>query len=473
MKIPCGQRRKKARLLSPVPGPAVRARHSMPARRLPLAYMFAALGMIAVSAPSQASEWVLDQNGCKLWNPNPLPGETITWSGACEDGYAEGDGVAQWFVDGVPGSSYTGSTRAGKSHGRGFSKYRNGNSYEGDFVDGKADGKGVFIWADGARYEGDYVGGVRTGKGVYTWTNGDRYEGDYVGGERTGKGVYTWTNGDRYEGDYVNGEKTGKGVFTWADGERYEGGFVNDVRSGTGVYTWADGTYFEGEYVNGKRHDGRQFDSDGQLIASYSGGRRTEHTANKSSSSSEFLSVLGAVAQGLAVAAGNRNAAGLSGYGSAPIGSTAGSFDRAGGTARPPAASNAGGTAQRIVQPGRDASSCLKPIEVVKGGLTYLELENRCNAPVVLSHCLIADSKRGPVLPTNDCARNHGSFNVSVAAGGTGRITYKDTKTGEVRYAFGGCYAPAVMENIRFEPATQSMRFSCVIDVTPAQRGVR
>ena len=44
--------------------------------------------------------WIADSHGCKVANTFPRPGETITWSGKCKEGFADGDGVLQWFLDG-------------------------------------------------------------------------------------------------------------------------------------------------------------------------------------------------------------------------------------------------------------------------------------------------------------------------------------------------------------------------------------
>jgi hypothetical protein len=33
------------------------------------------------------------KKGCLVWNPDPKPGEVITWTGACQGGYANGNGV--------------------------------------------------------------------------------------------------------------------------------------------------------------------------------------------------------------------------------------------------------------------------------------------------------------------------------------------------------------------------------------------
>jgi hypothetical protein len=40
---------------------------------------------------SPAGTFVADpNNGCKVWNTHPLPDETVSWSGACVNGLAQG-----------------------------------------------------------------------------------------------------------------------------------------------------------------------------------------------------------------------------------------------------------------------------------------------------------------------------------------------------------------------------------------------
>ena len=38
---------------------------------------------------SVVKNWIYDQNNCLHYNPQPLPNETITWSGKCKNNYAE------------------------------------------------------------------------------------------------------------------------------------------------------------------------------------------------------------------------------------------------------------------------------------------------------------------------------------------------------------------------------------------------
>jgi hypothetical protein len=201
----------------------------MTAGRLAL-LLSASLSMLSQISLAADSIWIADSNGCKIWDADPQPNETVTWSGACRDGYADGNGVLQWIVDGKPGSRH-----------------------EGAFVAGKATGKGVHTYPLGIKIEGEFVDGALLGRVAMTWPDGSRYEGDYVrGGGLTGRGVLTRANGERYEGDFVKGKWSGRGTFTGAQGSRYEGNWLDNKRSGQGSGVYADGTTYEGEWKDDK-----------------------------------------------------------------------------------------------------------------------------------------------------------------------------------------------------------------------------
>jgi hypothetical protein len=107
---------------------------------------------------------------CAVWNPNPQPNESVTWSGACANAMAQGRGTSalRVLIEGEwkKKSEFTGEMKDGKKHGRGFLVWANGNSYEGNFKDGKQHGHGVYVKANGVRYEGDFKNGKRHGRGV-------------------------------------------------------------------------------------------------------------------------------------------------------------------------------------------------------------------------------------------------------------------------------------------------------------------
>ena len=127
---------------------------------------FASTGM---AAQPLRPDWVVDPTTrCRAWNPNPQGNETITWSGACRDGLAEGHGVLQWFHNRRPAARYEGELRGGKENGYG-ALTKPQVRYEGEFRDGKAHGLGHYvapgynltgIWIDGCFREGNRIIGI-------------------------------------------------------------------------------------------------------------------------------------------------------------------------------------------------------------------------------------------------------------------------------------------------------------------------
>jgi len=125
-------------------------------------FLFAALILFAVPALAQNAKPVLikdPRTGCAVWNLYPGPTDSITWSGACAKGLAQGRGTLQWFVDGKP-----------------FVRY------EGEYRDGKENGRGVSSWADNARFEGEYRNGLPNGNGTYRSAKDDIYTGNWING---------------------------------------------------------------------------------------------------------------------------------------------------------------------------------------------------------------------------------------------------------------------------------------------------
>ncbi len=84
-----------------------------------------------------------DQQGCKVANPHPKPGESVEWSGQCLEGYADGQGTLQWFVNGSPGTRYEGTLHGGLIAGHGKLTMPDGASYDGSWLAGKPDGRGI------------------------------------------------------------------------------------------------------------------------------------------------------------------------------------------------------------------------------------------------------------------------------------------------------------------------------------------
>jgi hypothetical protein len=76
------------------------------------------------------------------------------WTGACQNGFAQGQAVMQWFLGDTRTERYEGEVRDGKLNGRGIYTFPSGDRYEGEFRDGKYNGRGVYTSKDGERLTG-------------------------------------------------------------------------------------------------------------------------------------------------------------------------------------------------------------------------------------------------------------------------------------------------------------------------------
>ena len=92
-----------------------------------------------------ASCWMelANEAGCYLWNPSLQARETVTWTGRCSAGYAQGLGQVRWLADG--------STQ----------------TEEGRLVDGQRDGIWVTQDQDGWASQGSHARGQRHGTSVW------------------------------------------------------------------------------------------------------------------------------------------------------------------------------------------------------------------------------------------------------------------------------------------------------------------
>ena len=60
---------------------------------------------------------VANRPGCYVWNPNPQPEETVTWTGGCSGGFAEGAGSLRWAFGGTEQVATGGRLQGGRMDG--------------------------------------------------------------------------------------------------------------------------------------------------------------------------------------------------------------------------------------------------------------------------------------------------------------------------------------------------------------------
>jgi hypothetical protein len=145
------------------------------------------LGLVASASVSAAGSdddttWIADRHGCKVANTFPRPGETITWSGKCKDGFADGDGVLQWFLDGKQDDRFEGHLALGWAEGRGSLAKVDGGSYLGEWKHSMQDGTGRYEAPDGSWYQGEWKNGMPNGQGEYRRADGRSFVGEWVDG---------------------------------------------------------------------------------------------------------------------------------------------------------------------------------------------------------------------------------------------------------------------------------------------------
>lgn len=83
--------------------------------------------------------WISTHKACEFsaWTPNANAGESITWTGECQDDVAHGSGTLQWFRDYRAAEKQTGQAVNGKWHGRVLSQFNFGARDEGDYAQGR------------------------------------------------------------------------------------------------------------------------------------------------------------------------------------------------------------------------------------------------------------------------------------------------------------------------------------------------
>ena len=183
---------------------------------------FVSLCLMTTSA--FCGEWIADkQNGCKVWNEQPAPGESITWTGGCEGGKANGKGILQLYKNNKKESKNEGEFKDGKMNGHGTKTFPDGTIYKGEFKEGNRNGHGTVNFPDGTIYEGEFKEGELNGHGTVNFPNGSKYEGEFKDGRRNGHGTATSPNGDRFTGAFSNDQRHGQGTFTYKDGTSYKG----------------------------------------------------------------------------------------------------------------------------------------------------------------------------------------------------------------------------------------------------------
>jgi hypothetical protein len=168
---------------------------------------------------TRSSVGYLPANGddnCKIFT-NSIENKTIQWIGQCAEGFVDGYGVADHYVNGYRQITIMGNFAKGKVIGQGRAKYADGEQYLGEFKDGRRHGQGVLFSRNKyTKYEGEFKDGAPNGHGIETYYSrliggGKKINKQYVGafkdGKRNGLGILSSFDGLlRKEGVWANGD---------------------------------------------------------------------------------------------------------------------------------------------------------------------------------------------------------------------------------------------------------------------------
>ena len=125
----------------------------------------------ATGPTAAAGAFVADPgSGCKVFNPHPTAGETVSWIGECANGLAQGRGSLRWLRGGAVIETDDGEWDQGRQSGRGKQDWKSG-SYEGELLNGEPSGHGVMN-LQSSRYEGEFRNGRPNGSGAATTMEG-------------------------------------------------------------------------------------------------------------------------------------------------------------------------------------------------------------------------------------------------------------------------------------------------------------
>ena len=229
-----------------------------------------------------ADFWVeIEGKDCKVWSDEPVANANVSWTGACIDGLASGEGQLEWKSEGKLVLVYDGAMAGGKLNGLGVAKvYDEAGSVtttEAVFVDGQADGVVSMEDAKGNIFQGSLVDGRPDGIG-FARVNDEEYFGGFENGARNGLG-FVISDKEIYVGEFKENVASGSGVVEDNKGGRFHGQFADGVPNGYGTYVAADGVIYQGKFKDGVA-DGRFFvispDSDGAEVQIWENGEKVQ-----------------------------------------------------------------------------------------------------------------------------------------------------------------------------------------------------
>lgn len=138
---------------------------------LSMKYNLAILISIFFINANGQSKWVVDKNGCKVFDAFDIIEKTAEWKGDCIDGLTSGNRSLNLYSEGVKSkNTFIGVMKGGKFEGVGEYEFSNDVKFEGEFELGYFK-KGKLVEnldkEEFKVYEGEFKKGLANGHGTY------------------------------------------------------------------------------------------------------------------------------------------------------------------------------------------------------------------------------------------------------------------------------------------------------------------
>ncbi len=194
--------------------------------------------------------WLITKEGCKVHNPAPRKGESVTWSGACIDSIANGEGALTWYLHGKKTKTvFIGFMVNGRPEGQGKYTFRKNSSFEGEFKNGEPY-KGTLTLKDYKytyKYSGYFIDSQLQGIGEILVEGSSIYTGEIKNGSRHGKGIEYYNDSSYFEGYFLN-DYYDKGIYYHSQDEfSIESENWNDFKAENGTLLYKDDTKYIGD----------------------------------------------------------------------------------------------------------------------------------------------------------------------------------------------------------------------------------
>ncbi len=181
--------------------------------------------------------------GCYMWvqrHTNP----TVTWSGECSNGYAQGRGSARY------------------TYRPGAQPYRPDHTAQGLLIDGKRYGRWVTRFDSGLSMEGPYFDGREHGYWTRRRSRGGEHEGLMQHGKERGDWMEWAENGTIARGPWYNDDEGplrltmphGYWIYWLPDGTTHEGSIVRRIAEGNWLRWESNGRVSQSSYVANELH---------------------------------------------------------------------------------------------------------------------------------------------------------------------------------------------------------------------------